>query len=540
MYTDYSPADLFAGTDRMTAPSARRSVHYLRLSQSDDASTSIDRQRADLVELAEREGWAIVAELVDDGVSGRKTRANAAEALRMLRDGEADVLVVWKLDRWSRQGIAALGDLVDALDARPSALFVAHRDGLRSDQAAWRIIAAVLAEVARIEAENTSTRVKSSQAHLLRERRFRGYTVPFGYRSVANPDGPGRVLVHDEVEAPLVRELVARLLGGASLTELTNYLNDARVPAPKSAARKARQTDKPTEGLSTGTWYLPALRSLLVSETLMGRTTHAVPVLDSDGEPVLDDGKPRTERRPVTDERGLPITFWPPVIDAATMSLVRDRLPVAAGKLSSRRRAARVLSGVAYCGVCDSKLYVVNYGDLKVYRCAAKRRDIHPPCPSPQIPTTTLEDYVEARLLAVVGAAPEVEEVRVVDNPEAAADLAAIDSALQEATAALMRDGVDAAAVFNRINSLKARRAELRDRPAAVHTAYVPTGRTWADAWHAADPSTPDGVRARRAIVLYALDHVRLLPGGRGGGQVPAADRVELMWADHAVTVVVS
>lgn len=492
-----------------------RVVLYLRLSQSDDASTSIARQRKDLLELADREGWAVVAELVDDGISGRKTRANAEEALRMVRDGEADVLAVWKLDRWSRQGIAALGALVEALDSRPSALFVAHMDGLRSNQSAWRIIAAVLAEVARIEAENTSTRVKSSRAHLQATRRFTGFVPPFGYRSIANPDGEGRVLVPDVEEAALVRELAERLLSGASLTELTDDLRARRIPTTKSPARKARQAGKPTGDLDRGLWHLTVVRSLLRSETILGRTTHAV------------DGR----RVPVTDSTGLPVTFWPPIIDAATMTLVRDRLPVARGKMSQRRRAARVLSGVAYCAVCDSKLYVVRGGKVTYYRCAAKRPDMVPPCPCPQLIAETLEEVIAERILAAHGDSPEVEEVRVVSNPEAEAALSDIEQALREATEALLGDDVDAPAIMERITALKARRAELQALPSAVHVTHVPTGRTLREAWDASDPATPEGVYSRRNVVLSVLDHVTLAPGG-SRAQRPE-DRVTFYWNDE-------
>ena len=95
-----------------------RAVLYMRLSKTTEESTSIERQRRDLEALCEREGWSVVAELEDDGISGGKRRARADEALAMLRDGRADVLCVWKLDRWSRQGLSAIADLVDVLDER--------------------------------------------------------------------------------------------------------------------------------------------------------------------------------------------------------------------------------------------------------------------------------------------------------------------------------------------------------------------------------------------------------------------------------------
>src|SRR4051794_28519933 len=100
-----------------------RAVLYLRLSETDDASTSISRQEADLRSRADREGWEVIEVLTDDGISGGKRREKADRGLAMLRDGRADVLLVWKLDRWSRQGITALADLLEVLEARPEARF---------------------------------------------------------------------------------------------------------------------------------------------------------------------------------------------------------------------------------------------------------------------------------------------------------------------------------------------------------------------------------------------------------------------------------
>ncbi|MGC5166454.1 recombinase family protein [Luteimicrobium sp. DT211] len=85
----------------------------------------MSRQEDDLRALAAREGWVVVRVLVDDGISGRLARANATEAVTMLADGRADVLAVWKFDRFTRQGLGALAELMDALGSRPGTLFVA-------------------------------------------------------------------------------------------------------------------------------------------------------------------------------------------------------------------------------------------------------------------------------------------------------------------------------------------------------------------------------------------------------------------------------
>src|SRR5215831_11632457 len=67
-----------------------------------------------LREYAERRGWTISAEYVDNGYSGAK--ANTRPALQRLwkdaRQRKFDVVAVWKLDRFGR----SLRDLVNSLD----------------------------------------------------------------------------------------------------------------------------------------------------------------------------------------------------------------------------------------------------------------------------------------------------------------------------------------------------------------------------------------------------------------------------------------
>ena len=199
-----------------------RAVLYLRLSEADEASTSIERQQSDLEALCLRRGWDIVTVLMDSGLTGTRRREKADPALAMLASGEADVLAVWKLDRWSRMGLGAIADLIEVLDKRPGALFVAEQDGLSSDQPTFRLIAAILSEMARSESENTSLRVKSSIAALKRAGRWAGGTIPFGYKAVALAIGRG--LAVDPAEAAVVREMAGRAIAGQSLYSIMRDL----------------------------------------------------------------------------------------------------------------------------------------------------------------------------------------------------------------------------------------------------------------------------------------------------------------------------
>ena len=469
----------------------KRAVLYLRLSAIVEDSTSIARQEADLRALCEREGWSIVGVLTDDGKSGRKARANASEALRMLRDGEADVLAVWKLDRFTRQGLGAIGDLVDTLDSTPGSLFVALQDGLRSDQAAWRLVAAVLSEVARSEADNTATRARSAIKYrkTVTHRFTGGGTIPFGYASAPAPDGVGRVLVPDPLEAAIVREVAGRLLAEEPVTRIAADLTERGVATSKSPARKARYRGEDDSGLDRGRWSVSTVRSLWTADLLLGRVSVGKDV--------------------VRDDDGLPIAVWPPLLDLATVSRLRDLFGERDPSRRPRRRS-RLLSGVAYCAYCEAKLYVTTSGGRPIYRCPGNWNGdtAHP---SVAIDALQLEEYITARFLTGSGPSPEVELVRDPTDPGTEQALAEVEASLREASTALLDDDADAPALLRRIDALKARRADLRALPATVTAQYVQTGRTLAEAWHASDD-----LDYRRTVLVQALDHVKISTGKRG------------------------
>ncbi len=469
----------------------KRAVLYLRLSSIVDDSTAIVRQEEDLRALAAREGWSVELVLTDDGISGRKARANAAEALRMLREGEADVLAVWKLDRWTRQGLGAIGDLSETLEAVPGALFVALQDGLRSDQASWRMIAAVLSEIARSEAENTATRARSAMTYRKTVAdRFTGSggTIPFGYESTPAPDGVGRVLVPNPAEAAIVREVATRILGGDSLYSIAQDLNARAVPTSKSDYRKARYRGAPDESADRGRWTGTAIRALWSSHTLQGR--------------VMNRGEL------VRDERGLPRSVWTPLVDLATAEQLRDAIGYRKTK-APRTRAARLLSGVAFCAYCEGRMYVTSSNGHAIYTCPASWNGVE--CDGPKINAENLERYVVDTWLATWSTFPEYELRVRVGDPEALAELAEVEAALRETSAQLLDDSADTVALVAQLGALKARRVELRDQPTTRVETWEPTGRTRGEAWHAADTTDE-----RRKVLLGGLDHLTVSRGVQG------------------------
>ncbi|MFF1632864.1 recombinase family protein [Leifsonia sp. NPDC058248] len=486
-----------------------RAVLYLRLSvAADEVSTSLSRQEDDLRNHAVREGWEVVRVLTDDGISGRKARAKAEEALRMIRDGEADVLAVWKLDRWTRGGLSEIGKLKDALRSTPGALFFALQDGLRSDQAAFGIIAAVLSEVAETEATNTGLRVRSSIDRLRRSGRFPGGRVPFGYRTAPSPDGPGRILEPDPREARIVREVADRIIAGESRTKLSLWLNDEKVPTASSPYRTAVAAGRDPEGLSRGNWHVSTVAVVWTGDALLGRVTH--------------------RDRLLTDDDGLPAQVWEPILDQATLSKLRARMrnPRVKGTTPPKRvRAARLLSGLVFCDYCGKKMRTHSSNGAPIYACQTLATGIF--CENPRIHAIPFESYVEKVYLSVVGNHPELEIVETVTDPSTLEELAAVEVAIRDAQLAF-QPGADYAALGARMERLTFRREQLLAVPASITESARETGRTYREAWFA-----DEDVDRRRQLLSSSLDQISVRRSVKRGRAFDHA-RITLHWDDEA------
>lgn len=487
----------------------KRAILYLRLSAVVDESTSIVRQEKDLRDLADREGWEVVRVLVDDGISGRKVRENAQEALRMLREGDAEVLAVWKLDRWSRQGIKAIGELLSTLDDAPGATFVALRDGLRSDASTFGIISAVLAETARAEAENAALRISSSITHRKLTGRFTGGVPPYGYHSVPAPDGaPGRVLVLTPEEVEIIGEMASRILSGRSISSVARWLNESAIPTPRSEYRRALLKGKPTEGLDRGRWETSTVSVVLTSRHLLGHVT-------------LNGG-------PVTGDDGLPVVFWPPIVSPATFASIAKIVsdPRVSTRKNKIRSGSRLLSSLVYCSGCHAPMSV-HYRDAGKTRNYTCKRHSRFGCPRPvSIHGPHADDIVEEAYLSIVGAFPEMIEETDPDTSARDASLGEIEAAIQETTSALALDGANVSALVARLEHLKGRRAEVLAAPLPSGSRWVATGRTYAEAWELYD------LEQRRNLLRSAIDHIVIHPTRYTGMATKGknAKRVEIIW----------
>lgn len=244
---------------------ARRCVLYARLSVTKEESVSIARQLQSCRRYAEARRWKVVGEFIDDGVSATANRPEDRKGwAALLATRDLDAVVIWKVDRLARRVLDFLH--ADETLQRMGAGLVAVEDPIDMTSPQGRAFAVMLAVFGEMESEATRARVRAARAQLLREGRWAGGGIPYGYESAANPSGPGSVLVKDPERAPWLAEAVRRALGGDTVNAITRWLTSEGAPLPKGP--NAQRTSGRVE------WNRQTVDGLLRNPILAGMTPH--------------------------------------------------------------------------------------------------------------------------------------------------------------------------------------------------------------------------------------------------------------------------
>jgi len=152
-----------------------------------DHGVSLDAQRAKVEAYASLYDLDLVAVLVDAGASAKTLdRPALHDALAMLDAGEADALLVVKLDRLTRS-VSDLGDLVERYFAPGKATLLSVGEQIDTRSAAGRLVLNVLMSVAQWEREAIGERTATALAHKRANGEKTGGDAPYGWRLA--PDG---------------------------------------------------------------------------------------------------------------------------------------------------------------------------------------------------------------------------------------------------------------------------------------------------------------------------------------------------------------
>ena len=199
-----------------------RAVAYLRVStdKQADKGVSLDAQREKVEAYARLYDLELVDVIVDAGQSAKTLdRPGLNKALGMLRSGQAEAILVAKLDRLTRS-VRDLCDLVDRFfrDGKHSLLSVGEQVDTRS--ASGRMVLNMLTTIGQWEREAIGERTATAMQHKATRGEFTGGQAPYGFRLADD----GEHLAPVEKEQTVVNEARSLRARGLSLRAVAEAL----------------------------------------------------------------------------------------------------------------------------------------------------------------------------------------------------------------------------------------------------------------------------------------------------------------------------
>ena len=298
---------------------------YARVSSDrQDVDLSITAQLRALRDYAERNGYYVAREYIDEAESGRV--ADRPQFRRMLEeaalpDAPFQEILVWKFSRFTRkrEHAVAFKSMLRRRGIRVTSI-TEHAD----DSPTGRLMEAIIESVDEFYSENLAQEVKRG----MQEAASRGFWVspyvPYGYKRIRVQDG-AKKRPRLELDPPLdaiARRIFDMALSEVSVLEIAKTLNAEGIPSPRGKK-----------------WLKTTVHKMLVNETYTGTLIWGL--TDKSGAP------------PVRVEQA-----FPAIVSRAEFERVGQSLQSRAPKRVHPRQAASryLLSGLVRCELCRKAL----------------------------------------------------------------------------------------------------------------------------------------------------------------------------------------
>jgi len=227
-----------------------KAVLYIRVSHEDQVAEghSLAMQEDRLRAYCAMRGLAVADVVIDAGVSAGKPlakRPGGARVVALVKSGEADAVVAWKLDRLFRNVTDCL-TTIERWDANGVSMHLVDLGGQAVDtsSAMGRFFLTVMAAAAALEREQCGERIKAVKAHERAKGSWLGGKAPYGYHLAA--DGG---LEPDEAEQGMIAMARRWQAEGLSLRKI--------------GAALAAEGYLPRTG---GQWHAETVKALLAAE----------------------------------------------------------------------------------------------------------------------------------------------------------------------------------------------------------------------------------------------------------------------------------
>jgi DNA invertase Pin-like site-specific DNA recombinase len=333
---------------------------YYRMSD-DRQENSIERQKSQVIPYAEKRGYLIVREYIDEGIAGDEI-TKRKEFQRMLRDAQAGVfraILCDDKDRFGRFDSIDSGEIIAPLRRKGVWMDSVAQGKIDWNSFAGRVTDAVLQEAKNLESHALSRRVLSMQLLAARDGKYSGGPPIYGYRLEPHPVR-GKIHVPDGHKADVVRFVFRRYDEGATIGQIIRELFERGIRSPRGGARWSRNVIwellQKRKYVGDGVWGVKPMGK---------RHRHG------------GNGKLSETQRGAKRQQRLPSSEWVITPDDHEPIIDRDLFERVQAKLKGNRKRTTphtggggfVLTRLLVCGHCGSFMLGCTRKGVHVYSC---------------------------------------------------------------------------------------------------------------------------------------------------------------------------
>lgn len=427
---------------------------YARVSsEAQDVSLSISAQLKALREYAERNGYLVVREFVDEAETGRSILKRPAfrEMVSVARSPKKpiDAILIWKFSRFARN---RADSIVYKTLLRKHGVQVISITEPAENSPTGRLMEAIIESMDEYYSDNLGEEVTRG----MRESVSRGFYLsskpPYGYRKIRVMDGAKErtKLEIDSVQSLVVISIFNEMLSGMGLTEIVRGLNQRGIASPKGKG-----------------WNKTGLYAILTNEIYAG--TFVWGRRSKRGNP------------PVRAENAFPVLISKEVF-VKVQELMESRAPV---KQHPRRTVSRfLLSGLGVCGKCGKALVGqdAKSGKFSYYVCGSLTKKGAGACTTPYLNSGKFEQLVTSKIkehILTVGNLTRLVELVNEEMDEAASsyrdemdtlfnEIGSVDRQLDNLYGAIENGNIDYELLKPRIKERKTQHDKLLARKAEL------------------------------------------------------------------------
>ena len=316
---------------------------YERLSREDDLedeSKSITHQREAITEFCIVNGFRIVREYVDDGVSGATDDRPAFQRLiGDIEKKEIDLVITKDTSRLARNYATFTYYVMEYFPSK-NVRYISVNDKIDSDKKDTLNEGTLcLAFFNELQVRRDSTKIKNSLNSSKRQGKFMGGTAPYGY--VKNPLNKYELLI-DEETSQIVKRIFEMFISGMGAKKISNILTDEKIPIPSIQKNLNRGRKSSLYGM----WHSKTISDILKNETYIGNLTQC-----------------REEKVNCKVRKRTPKEKWivvkgacPSIIDEETFKMVQDMYEK--NKNRNEKSHEYLFRGFMYCKECNHTIGV--------------------------------------------------------------------------------------------------------------------------------------------------------------------------------------